>query len=57
MQIRVLLQPLLRLDEFQRVCARGQDLAQERIRVQRNRSDQGVQLFPGKKRRWAFLRG
>jgi hypothetical protein len=44
LQILVLLEPLLELDEFERIRGRGQGLGQQRIGIQRNRCHERVEL-------------
>jgi hypothetical protein len=51
LEVAVLPEPLLRLHDLQRIRARGQHLAEQRVGVQRNRRDQVIQLVRRQKRR------
>ena len=55
LQARVLREPLLELDDLERVGGRHEDLAEERVRVEGDRRHEGVELFGWKLRR--FRRG
>jgi hypothetical protein len=44
-QIPILLEPLFRIDNFQGICAGRQDLAQERIGIERHRRHKIVELI------------
>jgi hypothetical protein len=43
-KVRILYQPIINVENFLRVRARSRDLRQQRIRIQRHRSQQLVQL-------------
>src|SRR5271166_6594587 len=45
LQIGMLLQPPVRFDDLRRISRRGQDLRDQRIRIQRDRRDQLLQLL------------
>jgi hypothetical protein len=58
LDVAVLPEPLLRRHNLQRIGACGQHLAEQRIRVQRNRRDQIIQLVRRQKwRRLLHVRG
>jgi hypothetical protein len=44
-QIFIPLQPLLKLNNFQRISGSGQGLGQERVRIKRNRRNERIQLI------------
>jgi hypothetical protein len=44
LQARVFLQPLLKLDDFQRISGSYQRLAEQRVGIERNRCDKGIKL-------------
>jgi len=61
-QPRVLLQPVIDIQDFLRIRRRGSDLRQQRIRVERDRSQQLIQLLRRRRRRlrreyWAKILG
>jgi hypothetical protein len=56
-QILVLSQPLLKLDEFQRVSRSRQNLGEEWIRIKRNRRHQRIKLIGWNFRRSLVSRG
>jgi hypothetical protein len=45
LQILVPIHPLLKLDNFKWISGSGERLSEERVRIQRNRRNQRVQLF------------
>ena len=50
LQARVLREPLLELDDLERVGGRHEDLPEERVRIEGDRCHQGVELLGGKLR-------
>ena len=47
LQRRVLLEPLLELNDFERIGRSGESLGQERIRIESDGRDEGVELVRG----------